>query len=76
MEQLKVAIRTSADNPRHHLWNNNGTWFIHFTVHPTSLPKMRVRRSLETKSISVAWEHNRCCHEDRWHPKAYPRNHR
>jgi hypothetical protein len=50
------AVRVRAENPNHHLWNNHGTWFLHYTVHPTPFTKERVRRSLGTKDIQVARE--------------------
>jgi len=48
------AIRIRPENPNHHLWNNHGTWFLHYTVHPTPLTKERIRRSLGTKDLSAA----------------------
>jgi hypothetical protein len=48
------GIRIAADNPNHHLWNNHGTWFLHYTVHPTQFTKERIRRSLGTKNLAVA----------------------
>jgi len=36
------------------LWNNHGTWFLHYTIHPTPLTKERIRRSLGTKDLSIA----------------------
>jgi len=48
------GIRFPADNPNHHLWNNHGTWFLHYTVYPTPLTKDRIRRSLGTKDLEVA----------------------
>ncbi len=48
------VLRISSDNPNHHLWNNNGTWFIHYTIHPTMLTKKRIRHSLGTKSLAEA----------------------
>ena len=48
------GIRVRAENPNHHLWNNHGTWFLHYTVHPTPFTKERVRRSLGTKDVEVA----------------------
>jgi hypothetical protein len=48
------GIRITADNPNHHLWNNHGTWFLHYTVHPTPFTKERIRRSLGTKDLEVA----------------------
>ncbi len=50
------GIRVRAENPNHHLWNNHGTWFLHYTVHPTPFTKERIRRSLGTKDVAVARE--------------------
>ncbi len=49
-----AGIRITADNPNHHLWNNHGTWFLHYTVHPTPFTKERIRRSLGTKDLATA----------------------
>jgi hypothetical protein len=27
------SIRVDRANPLHHLWCNNGTWWVHYTVH-------------------------------------------
>jgi hypothetical protein len=51
-----TGIRVRAENPNHHLWNNHGTWFLHYTVHPTPFTKERIRRSLGTKDVAVARE--------------------
>ena len=48
------AIRIADANPDHHLWNNNGTWWIHYTIHLPDYTKQRVRRSLLTRRTSVA----------------------
>ncbi len=53
-KSIILAIRTDEANPNHHLWNNNGTWFVHYTVYPTPITKQRVRKSLRTKSIDEA----------------------
>jgi hypothetical protein len=50
------GIRVSPENPNHHLWNNHGTWFLHYTTHPTPFTKERIRRSLGTKDLEVARE--------------------
>ncbi|MFT5124050.1 MAG: hypothetical protein ACI9TH_000562 [Kiritimatiellia bacterium] len=50
----ELAIRTDDRNPNHHLWNNNGTWFIHYTIYPTPVTKQRIRKSLHTKSLAEA----------------------
>ena len=51
-----LRIRPCAENPNHHLWNNHGTWFLHYTVHPTPFTKERVRRSLGTRVLAEARE--------------------
>ena len=48
------GLRIRPENPTHHLWNNHGTWFLHYTVHPTPLTKERIRRSLGTKDLPTA----------------------
>jgi hypothetical protein len=48
------SLRVDTDNPNHHLWDNHGTWFLHYTIHPTPFTKERVRRSLGTKDVNVA----------------------
>lgn len=47
------AIRIN-DNPNHHLWFNNGTWWCHWTEHLPDYTKRRVRRSLHTKELGIA----------------------
>lgn len=47
-------LGTGRENPNHHLWNNHGTWFLHYTTYPTPLTKERIRRSLGTKDLEVA----------------------
>lgn len=42
------------NNPDHNLWNNNGTWWCHYTVHNDDYTKQRVRVSLGTKDIAIA----------------------
>ena len=51
-----AAVRLNRENPNHHLWNNNGTWFLHYTVYPTPFTKQRIRRSLGTKDVAIARE--------------------
>jgi hypothetical protein len=51
---VKGSLRINAANPNHHLWNNNGIWYVHYTVHPTPHTKSRVRESLKTKSLDEA----------------------
>ena len=41
-------------NPDHHIWNNNGTYFIHVTLIWEGRRKLRLRKSLKTKNVSEA----------------------
>jgi len=50
----ELAIRVDETNPNHHLWNNNGTWWLHYTIYPTPVTSERRRKSLRTKSIEHA----------------------
>jgi hypothetical protein len=50
------GLRVTPANPNHHLWNNHGTWFLHYTTYPTPFTKERIRRSLGTKDVNVARE--------------------
>jgi hypothetical protein len=49
MSNATLAGRIRPDNPRHHLWNNNGTWWCHYTLHLPDFTKRRVRTSLATR---------------------------
>lgn len=50
----KKTNRPEADNPDHHIWNNNGTWWCHFTVHHADYTAERVRVSLHTRDLMEA----------------------
>jgi len=50
----ELALRIDEDNLNHHLWNNNGTWWIHYTVYPTPVTAERIRQSLKTRILSEA----------------------
>ena len=41
-------------NENHHIWNNNGTWWAHYTVHLPDYTVRRVRRSLRTREVTEA----------------------
>lgn len=47
------SLRIDSSNETHHLWNNNGTWWVHFTLH-FDHRKRRVRKSLGTRSLAEA----------------------
>jgi len=53
LERPTLAIRTTG-NPNHHLWNNNGTWWFHYTEHLPDYTKRRVRKSLHTDELGIA----------------------
>ena len=50
----RLSIRVSGANHLHHLWNNNGTWWLHYTEHLSDFTKRRVRRSLGTSDQELA----------------------
>lgn len=55
MNHETISMRMARDNVNHHLWNNNGTWFICYTVHDdAAFTKRRIRASLGTKSDAEA----------------------
>ena len=54
MKTAELAIRICPDNPNHHLWNNNGTWWCHYTLHLPDFTKRRVRASLATPNPEQA----------------------
>jgi hypothetical protein len=49
-----LAIRGRTGSRTHHLWNNNGTWWCHYTVHLPDFTKKRVRISLDTHNPNLA----------------------
>ncbi len=49
-----LSLRTFAHNPNHHLWFNNGCWWMHCTVHLPDYTAVRMRRSLRTANVEVA----------------------
>jgi hypothetical protein len=53
LKQPALAIRFT-DNPNHHLWNNHGTYWCHYTEHLPDYTKRRVRKSLGTDNLGIA----------------------
>jgi len=51
---LQLSLRVSDGNPDHHLWNNNGTWFVHYTVCEPGFSGERRRHSLRTDDLQEA----------------------
>ena len=56
MNQARLAVRVNPQNPDHHLWNNHGIWWCHFTLHSPQFTKQRLRRSLGTRCVQEARE--------------------
>ena len=54
MNTAELAIRICPENPNHHLWNNNGTWWCHYTLHLPDFTKRRERVSLATHDPAKA----------------------
>ncbi|MFT5466938.1 MAG: hypothetical protein ACI8UO_002040 [Verrucomicrobiales bacterium] len=52
--RAKLSVRVNVDNPNHHLWNNRGTWWCHFTLHKPDYTTERVRISLKTQDLENA----------------------
>ena len=50
----RPALRVNPENQNHHLWNNNGIYWIHLTVHHADYTKQRLRLSLETRNLEEA----------------------
>ena len=49
-----LSIRTDTRNPNHHLWNNNGTWYIAYTALTSPVTAERIRTSLRTRDLERA----------------------
>lgn len=47
------SLRVDPTNDTHHLWCNNGTWWLHYTVHFGQRAR-RIRVSLRTRSSEEA----------------------
>lgn len=50
----QLSIRVQPGRTNHHLWNNHGTWFLHYTLHRSDHTKQRVRTSLRTGDLEQA----------------------
>jgi hypothetical protein len=52
--RIRPALRVDPSNQNHHLWCNNGTWWIHYTLHLPDYTIRRVRESLRTRDVVIA----------------------
>jgi len=48
------GVKNKHPNLNHNIWNNNGTWWAHYTVHHDDYTKQRVRVSLGTDDVQIA----------------------
>jgi len=54
MSTATPSLRVDPVNPNHHLWNNHGTWWVHYTLHLPDYTKQRIRKNLSTRSLKTA----------------------
>ena len=54
MSPVTLSVRVNQENPDHHLWNNHGTWWLHYTLHLPDYTKRRIRKSLATHDLGQA----------------------
>ena len=50
-----LSIRVDSARRDHHIWRNNGIYFVHYTLHFDGR-KRRIRRSLRTRDLERAIE--------------------
>jgi len=52
----RLAIRgsTANANANHHLWNNHGSWWCHYTLQAPGGSAKRIRHSLKTADLEQA----------------------
>jgi hypothetical protein len=48
-----LSVRVDPNNRAHHLYLNNGHYWVHYTLH-FDFRKRRIRRSLKTRDLEVA----------------------
>ena len=56
MSNATLSLRVNRGNPDHHLWNNHGTWWLHYTLHLPDFTTRRIRKSLGTHDLDQARE--------------------
>jgi hypothetical protein len=52
----RLSLRVKHGNDNHHLWNNRGVWWCHFTLHKPDATAERYRFSLRTTDLEKARE--------------------
>jgi hypothetical protein len=51
---LTLVTRRTKENPNHHLWNNNGTWWAWASLRTSEGQRFRHRFSLGTNDLDAA----------------------
>lgn len=54
MKSYEISRRQKSRGDNHHLWNNNGTWWLHSTIHLPDFTKRRLRKNLRTSDVRTA----------------------
>ena len=54
MSSATLSVRVNRGNLNHHLWNNHGTWWLHYTLHLPDFTTRRIRKSLGTRDLGQA----------------------
>ena len=54
MSNETLSLGVNRGNPDHHLWNNHGTWWLHYTVHLPDFTTRRIRKNLYTHDLGRA----------------------
>jgi hypothetical protein len=54
MKKSKLSVRFNRKNKNHHIWNNNGKWWAHITLHHPDYTSERKRIPLHTRDESTA----------------------
>jgi len=52
-QSVRLVTRVRGNNPNHHLFNNNGTWWLQVTLHNGPFSE-RIRQSLKTRDLAEA----------------------
>ena len=54
MSTATLSVSVNRGNPDHHLWNNHGTWWLHYTLPLPDFTTRRIRKNLRTHDLGQA----------------------
>ena len=54
MKSKIIALTDRKYGANHHIWDNNGTWWCHFSIERRTGPAKRIRFSLRTNNVREA----------------------